>query len=291
MSDGTAPQTFDFSRPKQLADDVQQRLEGWANALATQMTHRWADQVGGPLAWQPAGLKTAVPAEFLEQLPPTTQWFELRLDGEHTTWIALPPLTLQLLVTAALGEMPDELPDERSLTIVEMSLVDWYVTELSAVIQASQPCDPPMSCQDATRQDADQLARKFADAEPVVVVGFNVAGPFGEVPLYWLLTQDTVFALMARCSDARAAGSSDDPKPFEPLAKKIPMPVVVRLGSATVHVSDLLALRPGDIIVLDQRVHEPLSVEVAGVAKYTAWPGRVGKRQAVRLHRTVESSD
>jgi flagellar motor switch protein FliM len=63
---------------------------------------------------------------------------------------------------------------------------------------------------------------------------------------------------------------------------------VIRLGQAKLHVSELLNLRPGDVVVLDQRVSEPLSIEVCGTRKYVGWPGRVGNRQAFQIQGMVE---
>ena len=42
-------------------------------------------------------------------------------------------------------------------------------------------------------------------------------------------------------------------------------------------------LRPGDVLILDQRVNEPLWGEVATAVKFRGWPGRVGRRQAVQI--------
>jgi flagellar motor switch protein FliM len=44
--------------------------------------------------------------------------------------------------------------------------------------------------------------------------------------------------------------------------------------------SDIVDLRPGDVLPLDHRVDAPLEVSVGGVPRFAARPGRRGKRLA-----------
>ena len=75
-------------------------------------------------------------------------------------------------------------------------------------------------------------------------------------------------------------GSAND---LKSLVRQIPMQLIVRLGSANLHVSDLLNLQPGDVVVLDQRVNEPLDAEVSDTPIFRGWPGRVGTKQAFQV--------
>ncbi|MFS8581976.1 MAG: flagellar motor switch protein FliM [Limnochordales bacterium] len=61
------------------------------------------------------------------------------------------------------------------------------------------------------------------------------------------------------------------------------VPLVVSLGEAVVTVAELLDLAEGDVIRLDTRVSEPLSVRVGDKTKFLAKPGRLGSRLAVEI--------
>jgi flagellar motor switch protein FliM len=88
---------------------------------------------------------------------------------------------------------------------------------------------------------------------------------------------------VSECRQAEAQGSAS----LEQTIHQIPMQVVVHLGKANVHVSDLMHLQPGDIVILDQRVSDPLSAEVGELTKFLGWPGRVGTRQAFQVTEMV----
>ncbi len=65
------------------------------------------------------------------------------------------------------------------------------------------------------------------------------------------------------------------------------VPVKVSLGEATVTVRELLDLSVGDVIRLDTRTDEPLSVRVGDKRKFLAKPGRVGSRLAVEITKVM----
>ena len=64
--------------------------------------------------------------------------------------------------------------------------------------------------------------------------------------------------------------------------------ISVQLGAARLPLHQLTRLRVGDLVILDQRVHEPLAAFVAGEQKFKGWPGRAGARQAFQIDSSVE---
>ena len=56
--------------------------------------------------------------------------------------------------------------------------------------------------------------------------------------------------------------------------------VAIRLGSVQLSAPQLANLRVGDLVVLDQRVSDPLQATIANEPRFWGWPGQVGQRQA-----------
>jgi flagellar motor switch protein FliM len=52
--------------------------------------------------------------------------------------------------------------------------------------------------------------------------------------------------------------------------------------------AQLGGLHPGDVMILDQRVREPMRLLIAGTEHFLVWPGKVGTRQAVRVESIVK---
>lgn len=70
---------------------------------------------------------------------------------------------------------------------------------------------------------------------------------------------------------------------IEALISKAPMPVKAVLGNSVISVNDFINLQIGDIIRLDTKVDEELSVYVGSIKKFTALPGASGDDYAVRV--------
>ena len=70
---------------------------------------------------------------------------------------------------------------------------------------------------------------------------------------------------------------------IEALIARAPMPIKAVLGNSSISVNDFLGLQVGDIIRLDTKVDEDLSVYVGNIKKFTALPGASGDNYAVRV--------
>lgn len=70
---------------------------------------------------------------------------------------------------------------------------------------------------------------------------------------------------------------------LEALISRAPMPIKAVLGNSAISVNDFLGLQRGDIIRLDTKVDEELSVYVGNIKKFAALPGASGDNYAVRI--------
>ena len=70
------------------------------------------------------------------------------------------------------------------------------------------------------------------------------------------------------------------------------MELVADIGSINVPIRDVLALRIGDVVRLDNiRVGEPLTLSVGSKKKFYCQPGVVGKKMAVQIIGKIEEHE
>jgi flagellar motor switch protein FliM len=189
------------------------------------------------------------------------------------------------VVNAAMGETPTQLPEDRELTVVELSLCEYLMQNLwAAVLQETWTGTTPLTLTVESREPSPRWTRLFVKAEQLLRCTFNLRGPFGEQDWYWLVPHQ---ALHERITRAEAADASQFPqevaRKLEALVRELPVEVTVELGMAELPISQLAALAPGDLLILNQRVGEPLQVRVDERRKFRGWPGRVGVRQSVQI--------
>jgi len=69
------------------------------------------------------------------------------------------------------------------------------------------------------------------------------------------------------------------------------IPISVQLGSVTVNVHELLSLAVGDVLQLETRTDEDLSVVIGTNEKFKCKPGKAGKKLAVQISKIVEKGE
>lgn len=70
---------------------------------------------------------------------------------------------------------------------------------------------------------------------------------------------------------------------IEMLISKANIPVKALLGKSSISVSDFASIQVGDVIRLDTKVEDELSIYVGNIRKFTALPGSTGDKYAVRI--------
>jgi flagellar motor switch protein FliM len=81
----------------------------------------------------------------------------------------------------------------------------------------------------------------------------------------------------------RARNRPDDSENVRRGLRGITVPVVARLGTADVSMTELLGLQRGDVITLDSFIGRDIDILVAGEVKYKARPGLQKHRLAARI--------
>ncbi|RFU61535.1 flagellar motor switch protein FliM [Peribacillus glennii] len=84
------------------------------------------------------------------------------------------------------------------------------------------------------------------------------------------------------------------PEEIESLEKRVKtadIPVTTELGSTDISIHDFLMLDVGDVIELNQGIDYPLTIKVGEVPKFTAQPGKAGKKLAVQILDTLKGGD
>lgn len=134
-----------------------------------------------------------------------------------------------------------------------------------------------------------QFAQIISQSEMTAIVTINIK--IGEVEglmnvcLPYLTLEDVMDKLNTKYwySTMQNKDEQQYSEAIEALISKAPMPIKAVLGNSVISVSDFSALQVGDIIRLDTKVDEELSVYVGNIRKFTALPGSTGDKYAVRI--------
>ncbi len=230
-------------------------------------------------------LETIQPASH--ELPAGFQAFLLAFQNhQHVTLVGFPTVLGIGLVQGILGEVPVETPAERLLTDIESSLLEVVVQILlEALNEAAVSCGVPR-CDLSGREQAPHLIRLFPGADELVMLTIRIGMPYGEQDFFWIWPEPLAAQLFPADQGPSRMEVRDE---LQQVAKRIPMDLSVRLGEAQIDVSELARLSVGDVIVLDQRVSEPLQCFLSNQLFMEGWPGQRSSRRAIQVQRIVDA--
>jgi flagellar motor switch protein FliM len=282
---------YNFRKPDRLAGTLEQRLTTWLRAAGQLATVKAARHLPFRIEMAPHGLEITSPFEALSRLSDTMLGYKVAFAGEPPTMLFIWPRPLALaLVAGLLGETPAALPEDRELSTVELSLFEYLMQNLPIVIlQETWSSARPLRLTLSEREPSPRWTRLFVKAEQVLQCNMTLRGSFGEQEWYWIAPYQALHELVnLPAEDEPALIQQDAPRKLETLVRDLPIEVIVELGVAELSLSQLAGLAPGDVLILNQRVSEPLTVRVDNRPKFRGWPGRVGSRQSFQIESMCE---
>ncbi|WMT17947.1 flagellar motor switch protein FliM [Parageobacillus toebii] len=95
---------------------------------------------------------------------------------------------------------------------------------------------------------------------------------------YWMQTQ-------------KKESSPEETKAIDRRIRFAKLPIIAELGSATITIQEFLQLEVGDVIELDQSIHQPLLIKVGDIPKFIGQPGKRNKKLAIQILGTFKGEE
>ena len=280
------PNRHDFTKPARLAGNPEDRLAEWLRVGCRSAVQRATRHLATPVDFALREVKALTPREALATLPEGSIGFRVAFGdkSDPSLFASSRPLALAL-VASSLGDASGTLPPDRELTAVEESLYEYLLQNLFAgALAETCPGQTPIPLTVQQREPSTGWIRLFGSLECLLFCTIDIQGPMGKEVWYWLVPPRGSLEQLARPGgEADAPQTTTESRRVEALVRELPVEVAVALGSIELTLADLGSLRAGDLLILEQRISEPLAGLVDGQEKFKAWPGRVGSRLAIQV--------
>lgn len=281
------PVVYDFRRPNKFTREHVRALQIASETFARQFTTVLSTTLRTVSQVQAKGIHQLTYDEYIRDVPNPTYLAILSLAplaGASIFHLPLP--VVMTAVDRLLGGPGAGLAIHRPLTEIEQSLMrdllGRVLRELAYAFESLTALEPAVLHQESNPQFA-QIGSP-SDMVIVFVYDLRIGGQAGEATLC------VPFASLQPVLDEVAANSllagrveADAESVRESLAGRMgaaPVTVSVSFPPVTLALSDIVDLRPGDVLPLEHRVDAPLEVSVGGLPRFAGRPGRRGKRLA-----------
>lgn len=298
----------DFRRPAQPTGAQLRELEGLAARIGYQIRGTMENILKTPVECEPEHPGVKAWGDVVEQIPATSWALPLTGEkGERAAMIIDEGLQVHLITRLlgggdlpssgdadddqADGDEPEKAPSAFGeisraalLPFVRSSLKDLAMV-LREDSKAQDDDDAEVdfySLNDARRRSAPR--RFMRAAEAVTEFRYRITEGDGAGSMT-LVVQSHSLVNLLKVEDTAVIGTKDAKTKgrLENMVRDLGLRMSLRLGGATIDLAEFLRLQVGDVLVLDQRVGEPLDVRVGEQRRFVGQPGRSRGRVAVRI--------
>lgn len=193
------------------------------------------------------------------------------------------------MVDRMLGGLGEPLAKAREFSEIELLIIERLLTVCVNLLREPWKNVVQLNPRLERIETNSQFAQIISPSEMIAIVTINIK--IGEVEglMNVCLPYITLDVVMDKLNTKFWYSSQQEKEEIsysdmvESLLEKAPIPVKAVLGNSSFSVSDFSRLQVGDIIRLDTKVEDELSVYVGSMKKFTALPGVSGDDYAVRI--------
>ena len=280
---------YDFRRPTKLSREHARLLQIALDAFARRMTTLLTSGLRQVCSVTTADIVQQSYEEYVTALPTQTLMATLDLPPLTGTGVLEFPLPTALAAIDYMLGGPGGHQHTRTLTEVELTLIRGLLDQIVSVLKYAFEPIVALTPAIGTIEYNPQFAQAASATDAVVVGLFDMVVGSEQCRATLCLP---LASLLPRLAAQRPRGESDVAAILDREATvrrlrdrlgEAPIEANVRFRPAGLRTSQILALKPGDVLPLNHRVGAPLTVEAGGIVFAHAIAGRSGQRLAALI--------
>lgn len=287
---------YDFVRPNKLSGEQLRSLQRMHESIAQSITMVLSTYLRLNLEVNIISLGELTFEVFRNSLPNPTVINVLSMDPLHDRGLATMDIKLAFsLIDRMLGGPGKPLEKTRALTTIEQSLLDnvihRFLDQIAAGWKELVTFNPVVESRDMD----PQFVQVIPSSEMVLVATFSLTAP-GEIepgelcfciPFISLEGMMSQLGNQFRFAAMRRSQTPSQRRHLDHVMKHSTLPVLTTLGTTTLTVGEIMALQPGDVMMLDQRTDSQMVGSIAGIERLMGRAGRIGKHAAFQVDRVL----
>ncbi len=177
------------------------------------------------------------------------------------------------------GKVPQKI---RPLTLIEESVVG---VVLSSILEDIRLCWMKLAQLEWTLEKMDMDLKSLQVApttETMISINFAASGDLGNGTIILCVPVASLEMIMVK-SKLEKIERKEEIAIMKDVLKEVELTVSVVLGTSYLSLHEMLNLKVGDVVRLDNKITEDICVEIGGKTKYYGKPGVNGKKAALQV--------
>ncbi len=286
---------YDFRHPNRISKDQMRTLENIHDTFGGHLGSALSGVFRAVVETELMSVDQITYAEFIASLASPSCSYSFTISPmEGKCIIDFNPALAFGFVERMFGGTGKALETARELTGIERAIMSRVTTRVLGILKKGWARVLDVEMEVSGFESNPQFIQVVPPAETVIVVTLQVSilNTNGILTIcYPYVTLDPIVPELSGQSwidpSARQRSDADRLININNLAK-VNVCLSSVLGEAEIPIRDYLNINIGDIITLDKPVSEPVAVTVEGEPKFTARPGRVGKKRGLEIGDIIE---
>jgi len=287
---------YDFVRPNKLSGEQLRALQRMHESIAQVITMVLSTYLRINLEVNIVSLGELTFEVFRNSLPNPTVINVLSMQPMTERALATMDMKLAFsLIDRMLGGPGKPLDRVRALTTIEQSLLDnvvrRFLDQIAGGWKELQVFTPVVEA----REMDPQFVQVIPSSEMVLVATFSLSAPgeleTGEicfcVPFISIDQVLTRLGNQFRFASMKRDQTVAQRKYLDHVVKVTHLDLRAVLGTSTITLDELLKLKPGDVVVLDQHQRDQCHAYIADKLRLLGRPGRIGKKAGMLVERII----
>jgi flagellar motor switch protein FliM len=287
---------YDFERPERVSKDHIRALSAIHDSFARNFGATLSGFLRTIVEVRVVGVEQLTYGEFLHSLPNPTSFVIVQappLEGKMCLEIS-PLIAFPIIDRLLGGSSSDAYIPQRPLTAIEWRLIRRLVTRALEHLSEVWHNLAEAKFEIVETENNPRLVHIVAPTEVVVLITFEIKMGKCAGTMSICIPFNTIESILSRLATQSWFGSvrkGTTEKVRQRIVRNLSrarVHLTTYLGRASISLSELRSLRPGDIIQLDKQVSEELILQVEGRNKYAGLPGQLHNQRALRITRPAE---
>lgn len=285
---------YDFKKPKLFSKEIMRTLRSLHDVLARNLSRVFSTALRHKVDVYLQKIDQTSSSEFIHciESPSVIYLLSIKELGGDVI-IVLPSDFCIYLIERQSGGRGAEINEKRTLTTIEEKIISRILKNINREIVTAWEPYMDFNIHSSVYESKPENIH-LVSVDPTIVAKLIIGIDAHEVEVqvsypYSLLKEAMNNSVMEKGKKFRTEQLTDEElESYKRTLIRAKVWFRPLLGTAKLTVGDILAIKEGDTIPLNQRTDKPLEVRVNGVKKMTAYPGVVQGRKAVKIFEIVD---
>jgi len=287
---------YDFKRPDKFSKDQIRTVSIMHENFARLTTTSLSAQLRSLVHVHVASVDQLTYEEFTRSIPNPTTMAVIDMDPlKGSAILEIDPAITFSIIDRSFGGQGEGAKFSRDLTDIEQSVMEGIIVRILGNLRESWSTVIDLRPRLGGIETNPQFAQIVSPSEMVVLVTLETK--VGDVEgmmnlcIPYLTIEPIISKLSAQFwySSVRRGTTTENLNILRERLATVAVTLVAEIGGMNLPVREVLALRPGDIIRLDNtRVDDPMMLKIGNRKKFECRPGVVGNKVAVQITKKLE---